>query len=199
MILQQGQYHFVYIISPEKSKRFGAFVTGWMSILGWWIGACSGLSLTSTSILGLAQFMHPSFEIKQWHEYCVYLATLVVTGRLSSFTSILPICESSLIYLHRIVTPVIVCPRQMPRFTSWGLFLTLSGFLIWLVVILAMRTQTNSGETMFQSGQGTSGWNPGTAWMLGILNSMYCFTGTDGPIHIAEEMFSPGRRLPQIM
>lgn len=87
----------------------------------------------------------------------------------------------------------------MPRLTSWALYLTLSGFLIWFVVLLATHKHTNTAATVFESGQGTSGWNPGTAWILGIVNSMYCFTGTDGAIHIAEEMHSPGRRLPQIM
>lgn len=62
-----------------------------------------------------------------------------------------------------------------------------------------MRKETRDTSTVFQSGQGTSGWDTGTAWLLGIINSMYCFTGTDGAIHIAEEMRSPGRRLPQIM
>lgn len=53
-----------------------------MSILGWWIGACSGLSLVSRSVLGLAQFLHPDLEVEQWHEYCVYLATLIITSEI---------------------------------------------------------------------------------------------------------------------
>ena len=35
--------------------------------------------------------------------------------------------------------------------------------------------------------------------MLGITNAMYAFGGTDGAIHIAEEMSQPGKRLPQVM
>lgn len=41
---------------------------------------CSGLSLVANAALGLGQFLHPDFEIKQWHEYCVYLATIIVTS-----------------------------------------------------------------------------------------------------------------------
>jgi choline transport protein len=87
----------------------------------------------------------------------------------------------------------------MPQIASWSLFLTLSGFACWFVVILSMHDHTNNAEEIFRSGQGTSGWSAGTGWMLGIVNSMYCFTGTDGAIHIAEEMRSPGKRLPKIM
>ncbi|KAJ4180743.1 hypothetical protein NW767_014317 [Fusarium falciforme] len=32
-----GQYHFCYILSPEKTKRFTAFTIGWMSTLAWWV------------------------------------------------------------------------------------------------------------------------------------------------------------------
>lgn len=42
---------------------------------------CSGLSLVANAALGLGQFLHPDFEIKQWHEYCVYLATIIVTSQ----------------------------------------------------------------------------------------------------------------------
>ncbi|OQE40201.1 hypothetical protein PENCOP_c006G01549 [Penicillium coprophilum] len=76
-----GQYNFVYIIAPQKHRRFAAFMTGWMSILGWWMVTCSGLSLVAKAALGLGQFLHPDFEIKQSHEYCVYLATIIVTSQ----------------------------------------------------------------------------------------------------------------------
>ncbi|KAJ5722624.1 amino acid/polyamine transporter I [Penicillium malachiteum] len=171
-----GQYHFVYIVAPEKTKRFAAFVTGWMSILGWWIASCSGTALASTSILGLVHFLHPNFTMYQWHEYVVYLAILMIT-----------------------VIPVVFFPHHIPRLTSWSLYLTLSGFLIWIIAILVMHKHTNSATEIFSPSQGTSGWSSGTAWLLGIINSMYCFTCTDGVIHIAEEMPSPGKRLPQIM
>ncbi|KAJ6132293.1 amino acid/polyamine transporter I [Penicillium samsonianum] len=171
-----GQYHFVYAIALQKNKRFAAFVTGWMSILGWWMITCSGLSLVAGVALGLGRFLRPDFGIKQWHEYCVYLATIIVT-----------------------MTPLLLRPKKLPFITSWSLYLALSGFAIWFVTALVMRQHTNPRSDIIRSGQGTSGWNNGTAWFLGIMNSMYCFGASDGAIHIAEEMQSPGRRLPQIM
>ena len=62
-----------------------------------------------------------------------------------------------------------------------------------------MRDHSNSGGFITGAGQGTSNWNPGTAWMLGIVNSMYAFAATDAPIHIAEEIQRPGVVLPRIM
>ncbi|KAJ5775639.1 amino acid/polyamine transporter I [Penicillium nucicola] len=171
-----GQYHFVYIIASKNTRRFGAFVTGWMSILGWWMAACSGISLVANTILGLAQFLHPEFEIKQWHLYCVYLTILIIT-----------------------MMPLLLCPERIPLITILSLYLTLSGFVVWVVTILVMHKHGNSASSIIRPGTGTSGWNGGTAWLLGVINSMYSFGCTDGAIHIAEEIRLPGRRLPQIM
>jgi choline transport protein len=102
------------------------------------------------------------------------------------------------IILH-LVIPLLLCPSRIPGITVLSLYLTLSGFVVWFVTILAMHKHSNPTSSIIRSGAGTSGWNDGTAWLLGIINSMYCFGSTDGAIHIAEEIRSPGRRLPQIM
>lgn len=62
-----------------------------------------------------------------------------------------------------------------------------------------MRDHSNDRDYITGAGHGTSNWNPGTAWMLGIINSMYAFAATDAPIHIAEEIQRPGVVLPRIM
>lgn len=79
------------------------------------------------------------------------------------------------------------------------MFLSLTACLVWFVIMLAMRQQTNSGEFVTASGQGRSGWTPGVAWVLGITNALFCYGGTDAAVHIAEEMRSPGRNLPIVM
>jgi len=65
--------------------------------------------------------------------------------------------------------------------------------------MLAMRQATNPGSLVTQSNLGASGWNQGTAWVLGVANAMYCFAGADSAIHIAEEIQHPGRKLPVVM
>ncbi|KAL4753179.1 hypothetical protein BDW72DRAFT_210674 [Aspergillus terricola var. indicus] len=32
-----GQYHFCYLLAPQRSRRFAAYVVGWMSIVAWWV------------------------------------------------------------------------------------------------------------------------------------------------------------------
>ena len=79
------------------------------------------------------------------------------------------------------------------------LYLSLLGMVLTLIIVTAMRQHTMPASFLTQLHLGTSGWDDGTAWVLGIANAMYAFGGTDGVIHISEEMSQPGRRVPQVM
>ncbi|KAH0420645.1 amino acid permease [Colletotrichum camelliae] len=74
-----GQYHFTSILAPKKHKKFAAFSVGLLSIVGWWVITCSGLSNNVQSIMGMVQVVNPNFEPHRWQFYLVYLALLVVT------------------------------------------------------------------------------------------------------------------------
>jgi len=71
----------VFILAPGHSKRFAAFVMGWMTLLGWWIITCSGISLCVVSVSGLVSFWIDSFQASQWQLYLMYLVTVFITGK----------------------------------------------------------------------------------------------------------------------
>ncbi|KAG9232017.1 amino acid/polyamine transporter I [Amylocarpus encephaloides] len=171
-----GQYHFVWILAPEKTKRFAAFMVGWFSIVGWWIVTSSGVSLASVSVFGMVGFWDEAFVGERWMIYLVYLVVVFVT-----------------------VLPLYFTPKLIPEITTLSLWLSLLGCLVNFTVLLAMKKHTNPSSYIVQSNLGTSGWGQGVAWVLGIMNSMYAFGGTDGAIHIAEETPRPGVKIPMIM
>lgn len=76
--------------------------------------------------------------------------------------------------------PLFAVPRRISWVTQAVLYISLSGFVLFLVVSLAMSKNRQSVSFIVQSGLGTSGWGDGTAWVLGITNAMYAFGGTDG-------------------
>ena len=51
-----------------------------MTLLGWWVIACSGVSLCAASVTGMINFWVPSFEAAPWQTYLAYLGTIIVTG-----------------------------------------------------------------------------------------------------------------------
>jgi len=180
------------MLAPEKYKRFSAFVIGWMSVLAWWIATTSGLSLVATGTTGLAAFVNPNYAPKAWHVYLCYLAMALISGKSTALAG-------RPLYSLAVVAPIYLTPKALPRIASSSMYLSLTGFLVIFVIILAMRQHTNDGSLLVESNLGTSGWGQGTAWVLGITNAMYCFGGSDSAIHIAEEIPNPGRRLPVAM
>lgn len=95
--------------------------------------------------------------------------------------------------------PVYFAPKRITLTVQATLYLSLLGCVLWFIMVLAMKDHTQPGSFITKSGLGVSGWSDSTAWLLGITNAMYTFGGTDGAIHISEEMHQPGRRVPQVL
>ncbi|KAI0449477.1 amino acid/polyamine transporter I [Xylaria acuta] len=171
-----GQYHFCYILSPGKTRRFAAYVIGWMSMLAWWIVTCSGISLAAATLSGMINFFRPEFMATAWQVYLFYVVTAVTT-----------------------VIPVFISSKRLSWTVQTALFLSVLGVTLFLFIPIGLHTHVNDSSYLVESGLGNSGWNVGTAWILAISNSMYAFGGTDGAIHISEEIAQPGRRVPQVI
>ncbi|KAL6411911.1 amino acid permease [Ilyonectria robusta] len=172
-----GQYHFTYILAPEKHRNFAAFAVGTLNVIAWWIVTCSGISLGTISTLGMISFWNPSFQATQWQTYLIFDLGIILT-----------------------LIPIFLIPnRHMGRMTQFCLHLSLVGFLLVFITILAMCDSFQSGSTIAKQGSNSSGWPDGIAWILGIGNALYAYGGTDAVIHISEEITHPGKRLPQVM
>lgn len=73
----------MYIVAPEKTKRFASFIVGWISVVGWWIVTASGVSLAATSTFGMVQFWLDDFLSHSWMIYLVFVAVVLMTGTLN--------------------------------------------------------------------------------------------------------------------
>lgn len=189
----QGQYHFTYILAPEKHRNFAAFAVGTLNVIAWWIVTCSGISLGTISTLGMISFWNPSFQATQWQTYLIFDLGIILTRK-----RILSPVFSALTFFT--VIPIFLIPnRHMGRMTQFCLHLSLVGFLLVFITILAMCDNFQSGSTIAKQGSNSSGRPDGIAWILGIGNALYAYGGTDAVIHISEEITHPGKRLPQVM
>ena len=171
-----GQYHFVFILAPKRSRTFAAFVVGWMNMLGWSIALCSAVSVVVASIAGLIAFWDNSFQATQWELYLIYLVVAILS-----------------------VSPLFLGARLISRIVEVSLAFSIVGLVIVFCLVLALRRQSQPLSYITNPRPGRSGWSLGPAWLMGITNSMYAFSGTDAAIHIAEETKDPERRLPQGM
>lgn len=79
-----------------------------------------------------------------------------------------------------------------------SLIFSVIGFIIMMSLLLLLRRHTETWSVLLDT-HGSSGWNVRVAWILGLINSMYMYSSTDSAIHIAEEMKSPAKQLPQVL
>ncbi|KAI9150864.1 Choline transport protein [Paramyrothecium foliicola] len=171
-----GQYHFTYIVAHPKNKRFAAYYVGMLSVIGWWVITCSGISNNVQSIIGMIIFAKPDFVAKQWHSYLMYVGLILIT-----------------------LIPIFTIPqRHLGKWTQMCLFLSVAGFIIVTVTILAMCDGFNDASFLLTF-NGVSGWSRGPAWVMSIGNAMYAFASLDAVIHVAEEMHHPSKAIPRAM
>ena len=75
--------------------------------------------------------------------------------------------------MTKIAGPLFLAPKSVPKITQATLFLSVSGFLVVFCLLLGLKKHTQPGSFITEPRLGTSGWNPGTAWMMGIGNALW--------------------------
>ncbi|KAL8776323.1 MAG: hypothetical protein Q9194_003220 [Teloschistes cf. exilis] len=68
--------------------------------------------------------------------------------------------------------PLYIYPKSVPRFVQATLYISVSGFIVIFCMLLGLKKHTQPGSFVTHPGPGTSGWNPGAAWVLGVGNML---------------------------
>ncbi|KAM6524485.1 hypothetical protein FALCPG4_010097 [Fusarium falciforme] len=172
-----GQYHFVYILAPTKTRNFAAYVTGCITIIAWWIGTCSGIIYTAISAFGCAVAWFPDFAQERYQVYLCYIGVILL--------SLVPIYTIKQRYIDYMA-------KSATGFSLIGMVLTIA-------LCLGMADGDYAPGSIMLENRGISGWNTGTGWLLSIAASLYCYSANGAVAHIAEELPNPGRKLPQVL
>ena len=194
---EQGQYHYTYIVAPERTRNFAAYIVGFLNIIAWWANAASGTIYVAISAFGIASFWHEDLAVKQWQVYLLYLLVIAVTRK-----KIIPLsrrlCQKHLADVFPVIPIFTVPQKHLDYMTKASLYLSVFGLVMIIIIALAMGRDHYQPKHLVEY-EGTSGWSPGPAWMLSIATGQYCFFGTGACTHIAEEMPQPSRKLPRVM
>ncbi|KAH6892612.1 amino acid/polyamine transporter I, partial [Thelonectria olida] len=172
-----GQYHFVYIVAPQKTRNFAAYVTGAINIIAWWICTCSGVIYTAISAFGCAAAWFPSFAQERYQIYLCYLGVIVL--------SLVPIYT--------------IKQKYIDYMTKSATGFSLVGMVLTIAVCLGMASGDYAPGSIILENRGISGWNAGTGWLLSIAAALYCYAANGAVTHIAEELPNPGHKLPQVL
>ncbi|OJJ75768.1 hypothetical protein ASPBRDRAFT_117010 [Aspergillus brasiliensis CBS 101740] len=171
-----GQYHYTYIIAPERFKSFAAYIVGMINVIAWWINTASGTIYTAISAFGICRFLVPGFVGAQWQVYLCYLLVIILT-----------------------LLPIFIIPQhRVDKMTQGSMFLSILGFLLVMIVCLVMGKGSYHPSSLVEY-QPRSGWGPGPGWLLGIGNGEYAFVAAGACVHISEEIPKPSHRIPLVI
>ncbi|KIN05299.1 hypothetical protein OIDMADRAFT_39600 [Oidiodendron maius Zn] len=163
--ISAGQYFWVSMLAPPSAQRFLSYMTGWMTVLGWQALVASTAYISGTLIQAVVVLTIPSYEPHNWHGTLIVFAVLC-WGMLinTSARKLLPVLEGPILCVHIL-----------------GFF----GVLVPLVVLSSHRASSDVWGAFENAG----GWpTEGLSTMIGLLMSIFLFTGVDGAIHMSEEI-----------
>ncbi|PVH84820.1 putative GABA permease [Cadophora sp. DSE1049] len=170
-----GQYHFVFMVSPEKYRAPIAFTTGWLSSFGWLFTTASTVVFCAQSAVVIAGFYHPDYVYTQWQVYLIYAFITFVSCLL-----------------------IIFLPRWVPTAEKTFLLISLVGMVVAFVTVVS-TSDKKQPATVLSDWHNVTGWPDGLAFLLATGQAMYGFLGMDGATHIAEELPNPGKNVPRIL
>lgn len=171
-----GQYHWVSEFAPRRMQRFLSYMSGWLSTLSWQAGSAGGSFLIGTLIQGLLTAYRPSYIGQRWQGTLFVFAVALVEGLVN-----------------------IVLVRWLPWLQTIAIF---PHGLGWIAVIafLAVLAPKASAREVFLTFESNGGWEPiGLSLMVGQVTSVYFLILSDSAAHLAEEVKTASRAVPQAM
>ncbi|KAF2185564.1 amino acid transporter [Zopfia rhizophila CBS 207.26] len=161
----------------QKWPEFWGLMQGWITVFAWIVNVGGSLSVLSNMVQGLVIFHNETYEPKRWHATMFMWAFIVAPV----------LCN---LFLRRVLNTLE---------TIGGICHVL--FFIVVIATLSTLADRSTPEFVFQTlTTDVSGWsNPGVAWSLGLLTTVFPITSFDGVLHMIDETKEPRKRVPKSM
>jgi choline transport protein len=149
------------MLGPKSCYKFLSYLTGWMTTLGWQALVASTAYIAGTLIQAMVVMTIPSYEPKNWHGTLLVFAVLLWGMFINTAArKLLPSLEGPILCVHVL-----------------GFF----GVLVPFCVLSSHRDSADVWAYFVNEG----GWsNQGLSTLIGLLMSIFLFTGVDGAIHV---------------
>ncbi|KAH8652286.1 amino acid transporter [Xylariales sp. PMI_506] len=153
-----AQYYWSFMVSSEKHRAVASFFSGWMSVIGWWLGGGAATNFVSSIILDIVIAWHPDYIVQAWHQYLIYCGLFWLAISIN-----------------------ILAYRFIPLISSVLFYLSLATFLSTIIVLFVVARDNHSSTSyIFTDITNGSGWTSnGWAFMFAIGNGEYYYLGVD--------------------
>ncbi|KEF59056.1 uncharacterized protein A1O9_03899 [Exophiala aquamarina CBS 119918] len=170
-----GQQYYTQAVAVGKLRPILSYLVGWAVIVGE-ISTGSSCAVNSAAIIAsFVEVTHPEVE---WKPYMTWL-----------------------IYSGFLIAPILINLKQtwLPAMNIFGAFWTIAGGVAWAIVfgVMAPKHDANFIFTLFinNSGYASKGW----VFIMSFYSPMYGLYGTDGMMHLVEEMKDASKEAPRVM
>ncbi|PYH89694.1 GABA transporter [Aspergillus ellipticus CBS 707.79] len=169
-----GQYHWVSMMSPKWCQKYLSYLTGWLIVIGWLGAFVSTIYLCASQIQGLVVLNYPDYVATQWQTVLMYWGMMAVA-----------------VFVNAVVSTL------LPKVESFVLILHIVGFFAIIIPLLTLG-ERNSTEEVFTTFTNDGGFaTEGLSFLVGMMGSMFAFTGADAAVHMSEEIHNAARVVPQ--
>ncbi len=167
-----GQQYYTQALATGRFRPFLSYLVGWAVLVGE-ISTGSSCALNSAQVIAsFVEVTHPDFVWKPWLTWVVYSIFLIG-----------PIVQN-------------LAPKYLPALNVFGAFWTIGGGLAWAISFLVMAPKKSSGF-VFKKFLNNTGYNSkGWVFIMSFYTPMYGLYGTDGMMHLVEEMKDASREAP---
>lgn len=171
-----GQYHWTSILAPRSAKKFLSYITGCVCIFAWTCAPTAAIYLAGSVLQSTIATNNPQYDPKGWHVTLIMWAILAVCTVMNTCLGmVLPVVEVFILIVH------------------------IFGFFGVLIPLLYLGPRS-SASSVFSTSWEMGGWNDVTlATFIGMKGAVAAFLGTDGAVHMAEEVANSSTAVPQSM
>ena len=162
------------MLAPNPSRKILSYITGWLTVLGWQAQFAAGAYLTGTTIQGVVILTCPTYDAKNWHGTLIAWAVVLCALGINTLVStVLAKIEAIILILHIVAFVAILIP----------------------LVYLAPHSSPQQVFTVFNNG---GQWpTQGLSFFVGLIGLVFAFIGTDGAIHMSEEVTNAASVVPR--
>ncbi|RVX66689.1 hypothetical protein B0A52_09502 [Exophiala mesophila] len=170
-----GQQYYTQAVATGRFRPVLSYLVGWAVLVGE-ISTGSSCAVNSAAIVAsFVEVTHPDLVWQRWMTWLIYSGFLIA--------------------------PILINLRQtwLPAMNLFGAIFTIAGGLAWAIVfgIMAPKHDASFIFTKFvnNSGYTSNGW----VFIMSFYSPMYGLYGTDGMMHLVEEMRNASKEAPRVM
>ncbi|KAI5800370.1 putative GABA permease [Peziza echinospora] len=172
-----GVYYWSAMLSTKEYAPVASWITGWLTLVGNWTVTTSINFSGGQLILSAISLWKEDFVPNEWQTILMFWCVMTVCALVNAFGS-----------------------RYLDIINKICIYWTGASVIIIMITILTMADHKNSAEFVFTHFDASaSGWAPGWAFFLGLLQAAYTLTGYGMVASMCEEVQNPEREVPRAM